>query len=151
MEGRRPSGRERRRRGPSIRCMRHCVDKERRIMHRAALPLVLVLALTAAGCGGQATGPSVWFVHATDPHLFDLPQPGEKPNLHQQRLVQRDFANLLAAAGSPAEAPARPAFLVLTGDLGLKALSKEAAPAGRAAGIKQIAEALRASPLKDVY
>ena len=120
-------------------------------MHRAALPLVLVLALTAAGCGGQATGPSVWFVHATDPHLFDLPQPGEKPNLHQQRLVQRDFANLLAAAGSPAEAPARPAFLVLTGDLGLKALSKEAAPAGRAAGIKQIAEALRASPLKDVY
>jgi hypothetical protein len=132
--------------------MSHCEDKEARIMRRAALPLVLVLALAAAGCGGQASGPSVWFVHATDPHLFLLP----KPTQVQQKLIQRDFANLLAAAGWPAEAPARPAFLVLTGDLGLEALSVKALPkataqADRDAGIKQIADALRASPLKDVY
>jgi hypothetical protein len=133
-------------------------------MRRAALPPVLVLvpvlilALGAAGCGGKPPELSVWFVHATDPHLFNLPKPDEKPEqyrtrLYQQQLARRDFANLLAAAGSPAEAPARPAFLVLSGDLGLEALSKRAgvADADRTARIQQIADTLRTGPFKDIY
>src|SRR5579863_4378194 len=115
-------------------------------MRRAALPLFLVLI---AGCGSPATVPSLWFVHATDPHLFSL----SPADAFQDQLSQGDFANLLTAAGSPRDAAARPAFLVLTGDLGLEALSRRvlAGPQARADKIKQLADALRVSPLKDIY
>lgn len=115
-------------------------------MRRAALPLFLVLI---AGCGSPAAVPSLWFVHATDPHLFSL----SPADAFQDQLSQGDFANLLTAAGSPRDAAARPAFLVLTGDLGLEALSRRvlASPQARADKIKQLADALRASPLKDIY
>src|SRR5579864_882242 len=119
-------------------------------MHRAALPLVL-LFLPAVACQAPTPGPATWFVHATDPHLFELPKPGTQPDDHQEQLALGDFANLLTAAGLPAEAPARPAFLVLTGDLGLEALSQKAKRPDREAKIRQIAALLRTSPLHDIY
>ncbi len=58
-----------------------------------------------------------WFVHATDPHLFVSP---EKPGREeQQRQNQETLSDLFKWIGSLPDGYGSPAFLVLTGDLGV--------------------------------
>ena len=75
-----------------------------------------------AGCS-RPEGPSVWFVHATDPHVFvpasqdadkDKKSTGEK----QEELNEKALADTLKRIRSLPEGDGPPAFLVLTGDFG---------------------------------
>lgn len=59
----------------------------------------------------------IWFVHATDPHLFI--QPGKVGREEQQRQNQEAFSDLFKWIGSLPDGYGSPAFLVLTGDLGI--------------------------------
>lgn len=59
----------------------------------------------------------IWFVHATDPHLFI--QPGRAGREEQQRQNQEAFSDLFKWIGSLPDGYGSPAFLVLTGDLGV--------------------------------
>jgi len=126
---------------------------------------------------GDRDAPGVWFVHATDPHIF-LPAATESTDkdakavaIKQQGLNETAFSDMLKVSRSVPEGDGPPAFLVLTGDLGVDpcpiptpnkpAPDKPAATgnacvanvdkAERQKQIEKLASLLGASPLKDIY
>jgi hypothetical protein len=123
--------------------------------------------------------PGVWFVHATDPHIF-VPAATESTDkdakaaaFKQQELNEKAFSDMLKQSRSVPEGDGPPAFLVLTGDLGVDPCpiptSAGAAPAAtakvttgntcvanvdkaeRQKQVEKLAGLLGASPLKDIY
>jgi hypothetical protein len=82
----------------------------------AIVALGLVVERSAAG-HREHENRDIWFVHATDPHLF-IP-PGEAGREEQQRQNQQALSDLLKYIGSLSESNGPLAFLVLTGDLGV--------------------------------
>ena len=149
-----------------------------------AVPMLALLALAAlAGCGGGAhrerARDDVWFVHATDPHIFlstahtlagkDLSEEKAKAASDtgkQEHLDEKALVDMLQAIPSLAEGD-QPSFLLFTGDLGVDPcpIAKSPAPtanltvkdcispepAARKAQIEKTAALLEQSPLRDVY
>jgi hypothetical protein len=135
-------------------------------------PLCLLAVLFCLSCQVREEPPAVWFVHATDPHLFS-DESNEKVRLHQEKLSQGTFSDLIRSVGSIPGTDARPSFLLVTGDFGLdrfgaiQALPAStgqpvvkaaetpgqaaAAPAERESAASLLAETLKASPVKDIY
>jgi len=132
-----------------------------------------ILAVTACGCKNEPKEkaerhePGIWFVHATDPHIF-IPAATESADkekamaVKQQEGNEEALSNMLKRSRSVPEGDGPPAFLVLTGDLGVdpcppKKDVSEKPPAACTSNIdpdKQIAKLavlLGASPLKDIY
>lgn len=114
---------------------------------RRAIPLLVVLALAACRAGDRQ--PPVWFIHATDPHLFDR---AEGPaRTFQEGLSQKAFADLLRTAGALPGTGAKPAFLVVTGDFGVDGVVEEPPAAQEKPPERILADLLAASPVRDVY
>ncbi len=127
--------------------------------------IILTLAFVAA-CGTPMQEQEVWFVHATDPHLFEEPGKRLKVDVrkHQEKLNQNAFSALFNVIRSLPDTDARPRFLVLTGDFGIdRSWTSQARDAGggtdpareqkhsRADQLKLLAGLFRSSPVRDVY
>jgi hypothetical protein len=130
-----------------------------------------VLALAGCARSDRPHAPrygedAVWFVHATDPHIFLDTAQTEKTaatGAKQQDLGQTALADMLKRLGSLHDSDAPPAFLVLTGDLGVEPCSIAKSPdspencvktvdnAVRNQQITRTAELLGASPIRDIY
>jgi hypothetical protein len=74
---------------------------------------------------GEHHAPGVWLVHATDPHIF-LPAATESTDkdkkaeaIKQQEGNEKALSDMLKRSGSVPDGGGPPAFLVLTGDLGI--------------------------------
>lgn len=126
-------------------------------LSRSAILVTCFLAWSAAAQDNQ-----VWFVHATDPHLFDEPKRLEPAvRQHQQGLNQKALAGLLEEIDSLPGVDGSPSFLVLTGDLGIdpcwiapeesQDCAAERDPARREGQVKRLAELLGGSPVQDIY
>ncbi|MFL6258862.1 MAG: hypothetical protein ACJ76Y_04025 [Thermoanaerobaculia bacterium] len=147
---------------------------------RFPVSLLLALALLfSLACQRRADeipqdGQAVWFVHATDPHLFYDDEKDKNVRLHQEKLNQAAFSNLIRGLGSVPGLESRPSFLLVTGDLGLDRFGRVASPpsssttvpvikapdqtvedpvtpADRESAVSLLAETLKASPVKDIY
>lgn len=128
---------------------------------------VCVLAfLIAAGCGsGDQRQHTVAFVHATDPHIFlasaqDQNEAVKSSGQKQQDLDERALSDLLRRIPSLPDAEDPPAFLALTGNLGVDPCPIARDPAADCADvdaakrqeqIQRIARVLRASPVTEIY
>ncbi|MES1241116.1 MAG: metallophosphoesterase [Acidobacteriota bacterium] len=106
--------------------------------------LLLLVLILCAGCRRQAPDGEIWFVHATDPHLFY----GDRPELRQRQepMNQQAFSDLVAALD---DLPGKPSFLVVSGDFGLDLFAGE--PVGVDGAVKLVAGILGKSPVKDIY
>jgi len=80
-------------------------------LHHLAIATALVLSACSPG-----EPEAVWFIHATDPHLFQGPDGPEQTQ--QDRLNRETFERLLAEVADPPGTDAEPRFLLLTGDIG---------------------------------
>lgn len=119
---------------------------------RSRLALLSCLSVPALlwACGSGASSddqPGVWFVHATDPHVFEEPEYAEA----QEPINQRAFRRLLETLETLPDSDAEPAFLLLTGDLGFGEEAGEREEGGRESRIRRLAELLSARPDLDVY
>lgn len=137
-------------------------------------------ALALLGCAGshqqrERKDHLVWFVHATDPHIFVLPAQGEQEDSkaarsRQQELNEKAFSDMLDRIPSLPGGDGSPAFLLLTGDLGLDPCSDEKTEKSakecwspddpkklkdlndrKDSMIKETAKLLGASPVQDIY
>lgn len=135
---------------------------------RPLRPIVLLLLLTPillAGCRREAPKGEVWFVHATDPHLYY----GDATPAIQQRqepMNQAAFLDLIRSLDKlPGDNP-EPAFLVVSGDFGLDLFAGAAAPQATPTptptptpaaspkvegAVKLVVDVLSKSPVKDVF
>ncbi|MEA2601174.1 MAG: hypothetical protein QOF89_2166 [Acidobacteriota bacterium] len=97
---------------------------------RGRILIVLILCLLlvpCVACQSPDEKPGVWFVHATDPHLFEEPaKPDDKDFKEKEeiRKVQEDlnekaFRAMLGTFGSLPGVGVKPDFLVVTGDFGV--------------------------------
>ena len=148
-------------------------------MRRPASLLLAVIVLSCLSCRNRVEqspddGQAVWFVHATDPHLFYADEKDDKVRLHQEKLNQAAFSDLIHSVGSVSGLESKPSFLLVTGDLGLDRFGAPAAPpapatsqpvikapdqpaqagvsaAERESAVSLMAETLKASPIKDIY
>jgi hypothetical protein len=115
----------------------------KKLLSGRLLAIAFLLILTSAGCRGSHQGEDeasgVWFVHASDPHIF-IPifiPAAEKPETEevgkkQEALNEKALSDLFRRIGSQSGYP-QPVFLVLTGDLGVDPCAipqQKAAPAG---------------------
>ncbi len=152
----------------------------------ACLCVLAILGATACGdkkkdkAKADPDKPGVWFVHATDPHIF-IPAATEPSDNDpkvvaakaaaekQQEKNEKAFSDMLKRGSSVPEGDGPPAFLVLTGDLGvdpcpIPADGAAQTPAGsgntcvanvdkaqRQKQIEKLASLFGASPLKDIY
>ena len=82
----------------------------------AVLALSLAVERVAAGDREHEEG-DIWFVHATDPHLFL--KPDDEAKEHQEKLNKDALSDMLRSISSLPGCNGPPAFLVLTGDLGV--------------------------------
>src|SRR6185436_11705965 len=104
-------------------------------MRRVPLrPIVLVLlaVVLLPGCRRQAPEGEVWFVQATDPHVFIGDEKIDQLRLHQERLDQEAFSAFIDQLDDLPGSGPEPAFLVVSGDFGLDRFSSKkpaAAPA----------------------
>jgi len=127
-------------------------------MRRASL---FLLALACTACQAADHQPPVWFVHVTDPHLFDRSEDEKPKNMTedekradekrrklQEDLSQKAFADLLRTAGALPGTDAKPAFLVVTGDFGVDGVVGKPPTTEQE---KVLAKLLAASPVRDVY
>ncbi len=150
--------------------------------------LALLALACLAGCkekarseqGSERPSEDVWFVHATDPHIFlstAHTQPGKDPSgkdvsdkdakadsdtgAKQEDLDQKALSDMLQSIPSLSEGD-RPEFLLLTGDIGVDPcpIAKPAEtvadcikpePASKKAQIDKTATLLEASTLRDIY
>ena len=152
--------------------------------HRRTLSLNWMAAFAAVlallGCGGshqhrERKDHLVWFVHATDPHIFILPAQGEQEDSKaarskQQELDEKAFSDMLDRIPSLPGGDGPPAFLLLTGDLGLDPCSDDKSEKSakecwspddpkklkdlndrKGSMIKEAAKLLGASPVQDIY
>ncbi len=134
-----------------------------------------VTACTLPAVAGEHKTNEVWFVHATDPHLFVDPSKNPAATVQRQRqLNQKALADLLTWVGSlSVEGGVR--FLILTGDFDIdpcwitrqaepkeeekkggspapaKDCVKESEKTRRDVQVERVAELLAASPLQDIY
>lgn len=137
-------------------------------------------ALALLGCAGshqqrERKDHLVWFVHATDPHIFVLPAQGEQEDSkaarsRQQELNEKAFSDMLDRIPSLPGGDGPPAFLLLTGDLGLDPCSDDKTEKSakecwspddpkklkdlndrKDSMIKETAKLLGASPVQDIY
>ncbi|HTP02366.1 MAG TPA: hypothetical protein VMJ64_13420, partial [Anaerolineales bacterium] len=109
----------------------------------------------------------MWFVHASDPDLF-LPNSTDAAAnaavARQQQLNEKTVTDLFQSIRSIGESAQPPAFLALTGDLGLdpcliapatakepKACADTAVAAQRDQQIERLARIFAASPVHDIY
>jgi hypothetical protein len=140
----------------------------------AFLAAAILLSCTACRTTPAEEEPAVWFVHATDPHLFYGDESNEKVRLRQEKLNQSAFSDLIRSLGSIPGMEAKPSFLLVTGDFGLDRFAAVPAPpapttqpvikaadtppaqagptpAERESAVSLLAETLKASPVKDIY
>ncbi len=106
-----------------------CVGCASVVVLAAILAVVVLLwyrgtARTSATAGDRG----VWFVHATDPHLFlpaaqDADKARKDTGEKQEGLNEKALSDALRRIGSLPEGDGPPAFLVLTGDLGVEPCS----------------------------
>jgi len=150
-----------------------------RMMFACSLALALICVV---GCEGEDReehkNSGVWFIHATDPHIFlytaqdqdkDKKAVGEK----QQQLDEKAWSDMLRHISSLTSDGHPPSFIVLTGDIGVEPCSITSvaptpdAPAGaqvptkncvssfdkkkRTDQIDHLAELLGQSPIRDIY
>lgn len=99
-------------------------------MRRLALVLFVfsLSALFHVGCRGPVPEENgVWFVHATDPHLFHESKKNwdDRIRLRQEELNQKSFEDLIRTLGSIPGTKSKPSFLVMTGDFGLDRFAAE--------------------------
>lgn len=88
------------------------------MLRRWILCLVLACASAPATVGHKDN--DVWFVHATDPHLFVWPDKNNDAlKKRHEELNQKALADLLARVGSLPETRGEVSFILLTGDLGV--------------------------------
>jgi hypothetical protein len=147
-------------------------------MRRPASLLLAVILLSCLSCRTRVEpspddGQAVWFVHATDPHLFYDDEKDKSVRLHQQKLNQSAFSDLIRGLGAVPGLESRPSFLLVTGDLGLdrfgrvtpppastappvvkapdQTVEEPVTPAERESAVTLLAETLKASPVKDIY
>lgn len=141
---------------------------------RRLRPIVLLLLslILLAGCRREAPKGEVWFVHATDPHLYY----GDLPDLRQRQepMNQAAFSDLIRSLDKlPGDDP-EPLFLVVSGDFGLDLFAgtaapqatptptpppsptpapapAQAAPPGVDAAVKLVVDVLSKSPVEDVF
>jgi hypothetical protein len=95
---------------------------KRRLRRHWKLACAAVLAFglgvgRSAADGREHEDHDVWFVHATDPHIFI--QPTKDAREKQEGLNREALSEMLKRIRSLPEGDGPPAFLVLTGDLGV--------------------------------
>src|SRR5436309_116999 len=110
---------------------------------------LFLLLLPCVACQSPDEKPGVWFVHATDPHLYYDDEKEESIRLHQEPLNRQAFSDLIQSLRSIPGTDGNPRFLLLTGDLGLDRFAAQ--PALRESAVAFVAEQLKASPVKNVY
>jgi hypothetical protein len=93
-------------------------------MRVSAALLLTAALLSCVACRGRVEQPeeagrAVWFVHATDPHLFSNIKEDPEVRSHQERLNQAAFSDLIHGLSAVPGLEAKPSFLLVTGDLGL--------------------------------
>jgi len=127
-------------------------------------PAFFCLLLYLIGCGGEmAESPDdapLYFVHLTDPHLYDPPSPDSSPE-DQARLAREREFNRLAFERTFAQIASliknhgvRPRFLAVTGDFGIEppaGASAEQLAARNEANLTDLVDLLKQSPVKDIY
>ncbi len=132
------------------------------------LSFAMLLVVAVAGLAGDSDSPAITFVHATDPHLFVKNK--DATGAKQEDLNQKAITAMLQRLQGFSGASHAPAFLVLTGDLGVdpcdipktawaadkKPTSKECVDSvddssKRADQIQKTSQALGSSPLKQIY
>jgi hypothetical protein len=151
-----------------------------RILFACSLAFLLIGAM---GCGDEdreegKTG-GVWFIHATDPHVFlytaqDQDKDQKAVGEAQQKLDDKALSDMLQHINSLPPDGHPPAFIVLTGDLGIEPCSiATVTPASggsattttvstkdcvnkvdtkkRADQVDHLAELLGESPVRDIY
>jgi len=145
-------------------------------------PTLLALCLLALLTGCRPLGPApagtgepeagVWFVQATDPHLFydSVTESWKEPvRLFQEKKNQEALSQLLGILDRPPGTDVRPSFLVVSGDFGLDRFtdelqaalgsrapaaapaSGEAASASAASAVRYLVGVLSQSPVKDIF
>lgn len=97
-------------------------SRRKSLARYAALAFISALALgfTAVGSAhenSEKEDRDIWFVHATDPHLFL--KPDDEAKEHQEKLNKDALSDMLRSISSLPGCDGPPAFLVLTGDLGI--------------------------------
>ncbi len=122
---------------------------------RRSTGLLLTATLTgalAAACAPPGPDPVLWFVHATDPHLFEeMDGQAEAARQRQERLNREAFQDLLTALRLLPGRDGKPAFMVLTGDLGIATSAGEPPARDRSEQVRELAELLAASPVEKIY
>jgi hypothetical protein len=141
--------------------------------------LLLLACLIATGCTSNRadrTDHSVWFVHATDPHIYLDPKDDSETAKHlvekQQNLDERALSDLLQQVRNLPQSTSPSTFLLITGDFGVDpclVLTTEASKkdrdkrtvkdclgdgvdkAKRDAQVEKIAQLLGNSPIRDIY
>jgi hypothetical protein len=96
--------------------------RKKNLARYATLAFISAFALgfTAIGSArenSEKEDRDIWFVHATDPHLFL--KPDDKAKDHQEKLNKDALSDMLRSISSLPGCDGPPAFLVLTGDLGV--------------------------------
>ncbi len=150
-----------------------------RILFACSLVFALICA---AGCGREDReehkSGGIWFIHATDPHIFlytaqDQDKNNKAVGEEQQKLDEKALSDMLQHISSLPSDGRPPAFIVLTGDLGVEPCSITSVtpvPAGspsaqvptkncvtgydkqkRADQVDRTAELLGQSPVRDIY
>ncbi|HEY0511950.1 MAG TPA: metallophosphoesterase [Thermoanaerobaculia bacterium] len=124
-------------------------------MRVPALSLLAFALFSSLACQNREESPAVWFVHATDPHLFEKPD-----NEKQEPNNKEAFEAMLKALNSLPGTGIKPSFLVLTGDFGIaEEAKKEDCNAAdlalkldvRAKRIESLARILAGSPVREIY
>lgn len=141
--------------------------------------LLLLVCLMATGCTSNRadrTDHSVWFVHATDPHIYLDPKDDSESAKHlvekQQSLDERALSDLLQQIRNLPQSTSPSTFLLITGDFGVDpclVLTSEASKkdrdkrtvkdclgdgvdkAKRDAQVEKIAQLFGTSPIRDIY
>lgn len=123
------------------------------LRRQASVLLVSSVLLCLGGCRGSAPEPEVWFVQATDPHLFheSSTKLDEAVRLHQETLNQQGFEDLLHTLGALPGTRAEPRFLVITGNFGLDRFAAEDTSAEAEAAVQYLVGTLSKSPVDTIY
>jgi hypothetical protein len=138
----------------------------------------LTLCLIVASCGTDhrhSGDGAIWFVHATDPHIYKDPTPDAKaitdPNKKKtQKLDEEALTALFQKIPDLSQTYGAPAFLLITGDFGIdpclipktpvtgedkrsaeECLKQAVDTDKRAPEIANLADLLAKSPVRDIY
>jgi hypothetical protein len=150
------------------------------ILLSTSVAAALLLGTFAASCGqDQRTSHdshdgAIWFVHATDPHIYKDPTPDAKaitdPNKRKtQKLDEEALTALFQKTSDLPQSYGPPAFLLITGDFGIdpclipkpavdendkrpaEKCLEDVDPDKRGPQIANLADLLAKSPVHDIY